>query len=75
MKEDTQKLFCKCNSDLHDPGSIECADAEMIITAFDDSIEEINYSNWHTDKMRRAEAIVKAYCAEHNIPLRFVPGD
>ena len=70
MKEDKKKLFCKCPDD-HDNKNW-CADADMIILGLNDAREEMNYSNWHADKFDRAIEIVKAYCEEHNIPMRFV---
>lgn len=40
-----------------------------ILEALDDAADEMNYSNYHTDKFGRAQEIIRRYCEEHKIPL------
>lgn len=75
MIQDKVKIFCKCESEKHNNESLQCSDAEMIIVGLNDAREEMNYSNWHADKFDRAIEVIKAYCAEHEIPMRFVPSE
>lgn len=75
MKEDVHRLFCCCNGEKHNTDSLQCADADMIVTALEDAQKEMNYSNWHHDKFDRAIKIVVQYCKDKGIPTRFVPED
>lgn len=46
-------------------------DPDMILHALDDAANEMNYSNWHTDKFHRAAESVIRYCEEHEISINF----
>ena len=46
-------------------------DADLILIALEDAANELNYSNWHGDKLDRASEVVFRYCKEHNIPITF----
>lgn len=72
MKEDKDRIFCTCDSDIHDQGSFNCADPEMILVALHDAKEAMNYSNWHNDKFDRLIELVVHYCNEKGIPKRFI---
>ena len=75
MKVDEFSLFCTCKSSHHLENNLDCSDPDMIIQAINDAIEEMNYSNWHADKFYRAINVIKKYCKEKGIPMRFVPGE
>lgn len=40
-----------------------------LLEALDDAANEMNYSNYHTDKFERIQEIIRRYCEEHKIPL------
>lgn len=44
---------------------------ETVISALDDAINEMSYSNWHHEKFDTARKVVKSYCKEHNIPMDY----
>lgn len=46
-------------------------DADLILIALEEAANEMNYSNWHGDKLDRASEVVFRYCEEHNIPITF----
>ena len=46
-----------------------CVPADTLLIALDDASNEMNYSNWHTDKFDRAAEIVIRYCKDNNIPI------
>lgn len=41
----------------------------IFMEALDDAAQEMNYSNFHTDKFERIQEIIRRYCEEHKIPL------
>jgi len=63
--------FCNCPGSLHNQDKF-CSDPDMVIEGLNDARETMNYSNWHADKFDRAIEVIKLYCKEHKIPMRFV---
>ncbi|MCP4976593.1 MAG: hypothetical protein GY931_10565 [Maribacter sp.] len=61
------RVFCECFDDKHE----WCTDPDMVIRALDDAREALNYSNWACGKFDIAEIVIRKYCKEHKIPLRF----
>ncbi len=46
-------------------------DPDSILEALDDAANNMNYSNWHTDKFGRAAEAVIRYCEDHKIEINF----
>lgn len=46
-------------------------DADLILISLEEAANEMNYSNWHGDKLDRAAEVVFRYCEEHKIPITF----
>lgn len=61
------KIFCECSDDKHE----WCVDPDQVITALHDACEVMNYSNWANDKFDIAEKVIRKYCKEHKIPMKF----
>lgn len=62
------------NKDIfHDFTTIEGEEIRFtprtFLEALDDAADEMNYSNYLTDKFERIQEIVRRYSEEHNIPL------
>jgi hypothetical protein len=64
LKNETN-VVCGCNDELHK----WCVPPDTLLTALDDAANEMNYSNWHTDKFNRAQEIIIRYCEQNNISL------
>ncbi len=41
----------------------------MLIEALDDACEEMNFSNYHCDKFKRIQKLIRRYIKEHKIPI------
>jgi hypothetical protein len=46
-------------------------DPNLVIDALNDAANQMDYSNWHTDKFDRAAEAVIRYCEDHSIPIVF----
>ncbi len=68
---DWSGFFCTCGG-VHKTESLNCSDADMIIEGLTDARNEMNYSNWHTDKFDRAIEIVQAFSDHIGLPNRFI---
>lgn len=47
----------------------DLVDPRQLLEALADARDVMSYSNYHCDKFSRAEAVIRAYCRQHNFPI------
>lgn len=63
------KIFCKCTDPKH--AGLNCVEPNSVIEALHDACDEMSYNNWANDRFNRAEEVIRKYCKEQKIPMRF----
>lgn len=61
------KLFCSCKDEKH----LFCRDPFQIIDSLRTAKQELNYSNYDNANYDIAIKVIKRFCRDNNIKLRF----